>query len=137
MVTTAAAINENLAKISNLLVYSAIAVYTLAFLAHCAEWAFGSRSRVAKQSAALAAVPAADRPRVLAHSGGPAAAAAPEAGGRAEHGLAADGLASSGRAGDGPGAAGTDERADVLGRMAVAVGAAAPRAVPICVTTSN
>lgn len=45
--------NETLAQLSNNLMYSAIAVYLLAFLAYCAEWAFGSRSRVAVQSAAL------------------------------------------------------------------------------------
>ena len=43
----AAATNENLAHISNVLVYSAMAVYTLAFFAHVAEWLFGSRSKVA------------------------------------------------------------------------------------------
>ena len=51
----AAAANETLAHNSNLLVYSAMAVYTLAFLAHMAEWVFGSRSKVGRTAAALTA----------------------------------------------------------------------------------
>jgi len=46
---------EYLAQISNNLVYSSIAVYTLAMLAFAGEWAFGSRSRVGR-SAALVGV---------------------------------------------------------------------------------
>ncbi|MFC5799378.1 c-type cytochrome biogenesis protein CcsB, partial [Streptomyces formicae] len=34
----AAATNESLAEFSNGLIYSSMAVYTLAFLAHIAEW---------------------------------------------------------------------------------------------------
>ncbi|NUS54694.1 MAG: c-type cytochrome biogenesis protein CcsB, partial [Streptomycetaceae bacterium] len=45
------AVNENLAHLSNWFMYSAIAVYVLAFFAFCAEWVFGGRSRVARQSA--------------------------------------------------------------------------------------
>lgn len=51
--TLAAATNENLAEISNVLIYSAMAVYTLAFFAYIAEWIFGSRSKVARTAAAL------------------------------------------------------------------------------------
>lgn len=43
---------QSLAQFSNWLIYSAIAVYLLAFLAHCAEWAFGSRSRLSRPAAA-------------------------------------------------------------------------------------
>ena len=49
----AAATNENLAHTSNVLIYSAMAVYTLAFFAHIAEWVFGSRSKVGRTAAAL------------------------------------------------------------------------------------
>ncbi len=42
----ATATNEHLANISNTLIYSAMAVYTLAFFAYIAEWLFGSRSKV-------------------------------------------------------------------------------------------
>lgn len=61
--TIAAAVNENVAHLSNYLIYSAMAVYTLAFLAYIAEWVFGSRSKVAKTSAALAPAPPGPRPR--------------------------------------------------------------------------
>lgn len=53
MTPLAAAANENLAEISNYLIYSSMAVYTLAFFAHIAEWTFGSRSKVARTAAAL------------------------------------------------------------------------------------
>jgi hypothetical protein len=49
----AAATNENLANLSNTLIYSAMAVYTLAFFAYIAEWLFGSRSKVGRTAAAL------------------------------------------------------------------------------------
>ena len=44
MTTLAAATNENFAEISNVLIYSAMAVYTLAFFAYIAEWLFGNSS---------------------------------------------------------------------------------------------
>ncbi len=49
----AAATNEHLANLSNTLIYSAMAVYTLAFLAYIAEWTFGSRSKIGRTAAAL------------------------------------------------------------------------------------
>lgn len=49
----AAATNENLANLSNTLIYSAMAVYTLAFFAYIAEWTFGGRSKIARTAAAL------------------------------------------------------------------------------------
>lgn len=49
----AAATNENLANVSNTLIYSSMAVYTLAFFAYIAEWLFGSRSKVGRTAAAL------------------------------------------------------------------------------------
>lgn len=51
--TLAAATNESLANLSNTLIYSAMAVYTLAFFAYIAEWLFGSRSKVGRTAAAL------------------------------------------------------------------------------------
>ncbi|MGW5421325.1 c-type cytochrome biogenesis protein CcsB, partial [Streptomyces sp. NPDC003943] len=63
----AAATNESLAHTSNYLIYSSMAVYTLAFLAHIAEWVLGSRSKVGRTAAALtpsAAQPAAAAPAV-------------------------------------------------------------------------
>ena len=62
----AAAVNETFANYSNYLIYSAMAVYTLAFLAHIAEWIFGGRSKVARTSAAADGVADGRRP-----TGGP------------------------------------------------------------------
>ncbi|MCK1796603.1 c-type cytochrome biogenesis protein CcsB [Streptomyces sp. XM4193] len=50
----AAADNQSLADLSRVLILSAMAVYTCAFVAHIAEWVFGSRSKVARTAAALA-----------------------------------------------------------------------------------
>src|SRR5690606_2998833 len=61
----AAATNESLAEMSNVLIYSAMAVYTLAFFAYIAEWIFGSRSKVARTAAALT-------PKAKKAEGGPA-----------------------------------------------------------------
>ncbi|SCK51517.1 c-type cytochrome biogenesis protein CcsB [Streptomyces sp. WMMB 322] len=138
----AAATNENLAEISNYLIYSAMAVYALAFVAHIAEWVFGSRSKVARTAAALspgrekgreAAEDARDGSEAGADSG--AAAAAPAKGAAA--GGKASGTSvlerprpkvvvrsSAGRRGelpDGPGAAAGDEQGDLYGRIAVSL----------------
>lgn len=117
----AAANNQSLADISNVLVYSAMAIYVLAFVAHIAEWVFGSRSRVARTASALgegraagssavgAAVTSArgtavvDRPKVITRSAAGARAEVP----------------------DGPGAAGEDVQGDTYGRIAVALTALA------------
>ncbi|WP_030772665.1 c-type cytochrome biogenesis protein CcsB [Streptomyces sp. NRRL F-2664] len=119
MTPLAAAANENLAEISNYLIYSSMAVYTLAFFAHIAEWTFGSRSKVARTAAALtgtadAAAPAVqvrgkggatavlDRPRVTTRSG-----------------------AGTRDVPDGPGAAGGTAQGDLYGRIAVSLTALA------------
>ncbi|MBL3668943.1 c-type cytochrome biogenesis protein CcsB [Streptomyces sp. M2CJ-2] len=114
----AAANNENLAEISNVLIYSAMAVYTLAFLAYIAEWIFGSRSKVARTAAALT-------PR--AQAAGKAAWKAPavtvdKAGGTAV--LERPKVVVRAGAGtrdvpDGPGAHGGDEQGDLFGRIAI------------------
>jgi cytochrome c-type biogenesis protein CcsB len=55
-------INENFAHQSNLLIALALVVYAVAFFAYCAEWAFGSRSRIgAKASSVGRQVAAAER----------------------------------------------------------------------------
>ncbi|MFF3751338.1 c-type cytochrome biogenesis protein CcsB [Streptomyces sp. NPDC002018] len=114
----AAATNESLAQTSNVLIYSAMAVYTLAFFAYIAEWLFGSRSRVARTAAALTgdaresaagsvkvqvtgkggATAVLDRPKIITRS------------------------ASGARdIPDGPGAHGGDARGDLYGRIAVSL----------------
>ncbi|GGY04838.1 c-type cytochrome biogenesis protein CcsB [Streptomyces djakartensis] len=114
--TLAAATNENLANISNVLIYSAMAVYTLAFFAYIAEWLFGSRSKVARTAAALTAGPAGAKqaPAVTANqAGGTAVLERPKVTVRA----------SAGRRDvpDGPGAHGGDAQGDLYGRIAVSL----------------
>ncbi|MER5839709.1 c-type cytochrome biogenesis protein CcsB [Streptomyces prasinus] len=112
----AAAQNENLAEISNVLIYSAMAVYTLAFFAYIAEWIFGSRSKVARTAAALT-------PR------GEAAKKAPAVTVRKEGGTAVlerpkvvvRAAAGARDVPDGPGAHGGDEQGDLFGRVAVSL----------------
>ncbi|MBL1102445.1 c-type cytochrome biogenesis protein CcsB [Streptomyces coffeae] len=115
----AAEVNETLANYSNVLIYSAMAVYTLAFLAHIAEWVFGSRSAVGRTAAAIT-VEAADRPRaqVTVQTGGNTA----EKGGTAvleRPKVVTRSAAGSRDVPDGPGAAGGSEQGDVYGRIAV------------------
>ncbi|MEV6012147.1 c-type cytochrome biogenesis protein CcsB [Streptomyces sp. NPDC051976] len=112
----AAAVNENFANYSNYLIRSAMFVYALAFLAHLAEWVFGSRSKVATQSAALAAARSAAAPAAtvkvkVATSAGTTTLERPKVITRAS--------ASDRGIADGPGAAGGDEKGDLYGRIAV------------------
>jgi cytochrome c-type biogenesis protein CcsB len=64
-------INETFAHYSNLFIALALVAYAVAFFAYCAEWAFGSRSRLGAKAAAVgrqAAAPAVER--VLETAGG-------------------------------------------------------------------
>lgn len=106
-------VNENLAQFSNVLMYSAIAVYLMAFFAYCMEWTFGSSGAVAKRSADLSVevlepaanagaaggVALAERPVVVLREGGHDGAGADDRGN----------------------VAGGDERADRIGRVAVSL----------------
>ncbi|MFF3516326.1 c-type cytochrome biogenesis protein CcsB [Streptomyces sp. NPDC002573] len=114
--TLATATNEHLANISNTLIYSAMAVYTLAFFAYIAEWLFGSRSKVARTANALTAgteqrakVPAV----TVKKAGGTAVLERPKVVTRAASG-ARD-------VPDGPGAHGGDAQGDLYGRIAVSL----------------
>ncbi|MHC3473254.1 c-type cytochrome biogenesis protein CcsB [Streptomyces sp. 7R007] len=113
--TLAAATNEHLANISNTLIYSAMAVYTLAFLAYITEWIFGSRSRIGRTAAALTAQK--DRGRAPAvtvkKAGGTAVLERPE--------VVVRSSAGSRDVPDGPGAHGGDEQGDLYGRIAVSL----------------
>ncbi|AXK37251.1 c-type cytochrome biogenesis protein CcsB [Streptomyces armeniacus] len=110
-----------------------MAVYTLAFFAHIAEWVFGSRSKVARTAAALTAKrgsddsgdrereePAASAPAVTVRKGGSTSvlerpkAARPKVVVRSAAGRRGD-------LPDGPGAAGGDEQGDLYGRVAVSL----------------
>ncbi|MER8224024.1 c-type cytochrome biogenesis protein CcsB [Streptomyces sp. NPDC094143] len=113
--TLAAATNENLANISNTLIYSAMAVYTLAFFAYIAEWLFGSRSKVARTAAALTATSAVkNAPAVTVNqAGGTAVLERPKVTVRAAAGQR--------DVPDGPGAHGGDEQGDLYGRIAISL----------------
>ncbi|MFF1409719.1 c-type cytochrome biogenesis protein CcsB [Streptomyces sp. NPDC058289] len=115
----AAAANESLAHLSNNLIYASMAVYTLAFFAHIAEWIFGSRSKVARTAAALTNSGAA--------SG--AASAAPAVQVRSKGSTAVldkpkvvtRSAAGSRDVPDGPGAAGGTVQGDLYGRIAISL----------------
>ncbi len=114
----AAAANENLANISNVLIYSAMAVYTLAFIAYITEWVFGSRSKVGRTAAALAPAAGAEKAstvtvQVKQQGGGTAVLERPKV-----VTLSAPG---SRDVPDGPGAAGGTEKGDLYGRIAVSL----------------
>ncbi|MBB5122793.1 cytochrome c-type biogenesis protein CcsB [Streptomyces eurocidicus] len=115
MIPIAAAANENMANLSNVLVYSAMAVYTLAFLAHIAEWVFGSRSAVARTAAAITTEAKAATASAAGAQGGGGTAVLdrPKVVTRA--------VAGGRDVPDGPGAAGTSEKGDVYGRIAVSL----------------
>lgn len=132
------AVNENLAQLSNWFMYSAIAVYTLAFLAFCAEWVFGGRSQVSRQSAQLAEADdavEAGTASVGARAVAPAAALAAARGGASGGGVAVvertagtpvtvvvrDAGHDGDEADDSGDVTGGDERSDRFGRVAVAL----------------
>ncbi|MFE2939449.1 c-type cytochrome biogenesis protein CcsB [Streptomyces sp. NPDC059255] len=118
MTLAAAATNESLAQTSNVLIYSAMAVYMLAFFAHIAEWLFGSRSKVARTAAALtgdAKGGAADAVRIKAEQRGGATAVLERPKIITRSATGARDLP------DGPGAAGGDEQGDLYGRIAVSL----------------
>ncbi|OQR60068.1 c-type cytochrome biogenesis protein CcsB [Streptomyces maremycinicus] len=112
--TLAAATNENLASISNTLIYSAMAVYTLAFFAYIAEWLLGSRSKVGRTAAALTAPAAAQGPAVTARkNGGTTVLERPQ--------VVVRSAAGARDVPDGPGAHGGDEQGDMYGRIAISL----------------
>ncbi|WP_179815949.1 c-type cytochrome biogenesis protein CcsB [Allostreptomyces psammosilenae] len=105
--------------------YSAIAVYMLAFFAYCAEWAFGSRGRVAVHSARTTA-PAPERELVGAGVGArPGAPARPGPAerltGRGRDGARPTGPRDGDLVADQGDVAGGDPQADRYGRIAVSL----------------
>ncbi|MGZ3100698.1 c-type cytochrome biogenesis protein CcsB [Streptomyces sp. H62] len=118
----AAATNENLANISNTLIYSAMAVYTLAFFAYIAEWLFGSRSKVGRTAAALTATGGAAKTRTapavtVQKAGSTAVLERPQVVVRSASG--------SRDVPDGPGAHGGTVQGDLYGRIAISLTALA------------
>ncbi|MFE3070991.1 c-type cytochrome biogenesis protein CcsB [Streptomyces sp. NPDC059247] len=112
----AATTNESLARMSDVLIYSSMAVYTLAFFAHIAEWVLGSRSKVGRTAAALTPRAATAAPAVTVQvkkAGGTTVLDKPKVVTRAAAG-ARD-------VPDGPGAAGGTVKGDLYGRIAVSL----------------
>src|SRR6478609_2486796 len=92
-----------------------MAVYTLAFFAHIAEWVLGSRSKVGRTAAALSA-PGAAAPAAAvkkAGAGGTAVLDRPE--------VITRSAAGTRDVPDGPGAAGGTFKGDLWGRIAVSL----------------
>ncbi|MBD0676359.1 c-type cytochrome biogenesis protein CcsB [Kitasatospora sp. NPDC091335] len=126
----ASAVDPQLADLSNNLIYSAMVVYTLAMFAHMIEWTFGSKGAVAvrskEQAGSLGETVAAAAPKgakkvtvTVAGAGGGTTTLTRTA-------IAGEGatVVTSGRAADeedGPGAAGTNEKADLAGRIAISL----------------
>ncbi|MFE4977005.1 c-type cytochrome biogenesis protein CcsB [Kitasatospora sp. NPDC056651] len=124
----ASAVDPQLADLSNNLIRSAMVVYTLAMFAHMIEWTFGSRGAVAvrskEQSGNLGETVAAPKGAkkvtvTVAGAGGGTTTLTRTA-------VAGEGatVVTSGRGAeeeDGPGAAGTDLKADLAGRIAVSL----------------
>ncbi|WP_030565256.1 c-type cytochrome biogenesis protein CcsB [Streptomyces aureocirculatus] len=130
--TLAAAPNEDLAHTSNVLIYSAMAVYLLAFFALMAEWLFGSRSKVARTAAALTATKEAAQaapgaakasaPGVTVRTkGGTATLERPKSERAAAPKVVTRAVAGSRDVPDGPGAAAGDEQGDLYGRIAISL----------------
>ncbi|MFI6645839.1 c-type cytochrome biogenesis protein CcsB [Streptomyces sp. NPDC050504] len=124
----AAGTNEDLAQISNVLIYSSMAVYTLAFLAYIAEWSLGSRSKVARTAAALtpgaATATTAPKIQVAKKGGGTAVLEKPETvPGTTGDAPAVVTRSTSGHRDvpDGPGAAGGTEQGDLYGHIAISL----------------
>ncbi|MGW9437847.1 c-type cytochrome biogenesis protein CcsB [Streptomyces sp. NPDC055607] len=113
----AATTDESLARMSDLLVYSSMAVYTLAFFAHIAEWVLGSRSKVGRTAAALTR-PAGEAPAAavtvrVKQAGSTAVLDKPK--------VVTRSAAGTRDVPDGPGAAGGTVKGDLYGRIAVSL----------------
>ncbi|WP_405017929.1 c-type cytochrome biogenesis protein CcsB [Kitasatospora sp. NBC_00070] len=130
----ASSVDPHLADLSNKLIYSAMAVYVIAMFAHIFEWTFGSKGAVAvrsvEQAGLAAAVAAAQAPAkgtkkvtvtVASADGGTTTLT------RTALADAGATVVTSGRDTvaevDGPGAAGSSEKGDLAGRIAVSLAA--------------
>jgi cytochrome c-type biogenesis protein CcsB len=105
-------VNENLAQFSNVLMYSAIAVYLMAFFAYCMEWTFGTSGAVAQRSATLSVDVV--EPVAVGKAGGVALAERPTV-------VVRDVGHEGGDANDQGSVSGGNERADRLGRVAISL----------------
>ncbi|GAA1221157.1 c-type cytochrome biogenesis protein CcsB [Kitasatospora nipponensis] len=135
----ASGVNPHLADLSNKLIWSTMAVYLLAMFAHMVEWTFGSKGAVARRSTAqsslaetVASARAPEQARAARAAKKVTVTVAAANGGTTtltRTALAGEGaiVVTSGRgdgddeALDGPGAAGSSERGDLAGRIAISL----------------
>ncbi|MFB7676363.1 c-type cytochrome biogenesis protein CcsB [Kitasatospora purpeofusca] len=129
----ASSVDPQLADLSNKLIYSAMAVYLIAMFAYMFEWTFGAKGAVAvrstEQAGLAGAVAAAEAGAKGAKKVTVTVTVASAGGGTTtltRTALAGEGatVVTSGRGDedvDGPGAAGTSEKADLSGRIAVSL----------------
>ncbi|HJD84496.1 c-type cytochrome biogenesis protein CcsB [Kitasatospora aureofaciens] len=126
----ASGVDPQLADLSNKLIYSAMAVYTIAMFAHMFEWTFGSKGAVAvrskEQSGNLAETVAAAETKAAKKVTVTVAGAKGGTTTLTRTVLAGEGatVVTGGRTDedvDGPGAAGTSEKADLAGRIAISL----------------
>ncbi|MFE6870037.1 c-type cytochrome biogenesis protein CcsB [Kitasatospora sp. NPDC057692] len=131
----ASSVDPQLADLSNKLIYSAMAVYLIAMFAYMFEWTFGAKGAVAVRSIEQAGV-AGSVAEAEAKAKGAKKVTVTVASARGgtttltRTALAGEGatVVTSGRGDedvDGPGAAGTSEKADLSGRIAVSLTALA------------
>lgn len=125
-----ASVDPQLADLSNKLIYSAMVVYTLAMFAHMIEWTFGSKGAIAVRSNAAAASLSESVASATTKAAKKVTVTVAGSGGRTttltRTAVAGEGatVVTSGRGADevdGPGAAGTSDRADLAGRIAVSL----------------
>ncbi|WP_062208404.1 c-type cytochrome biogenesis protein CcsB [Streptomyces sp. NBRC 109706] len=115
------AADEGLADVSNVLVYTAMAIYALAFLAYVTEWILGGRSKVARTSAAL--LPERDAEEASAR-GGPTVVVRTKGGTEVLERpkiVTRSSTPARDELPDGPGASGGSEQGDMYGRIAVSL----------------
>ncbi|MER7702877.1 c-type cytochrome biogenesis protein CcsB [Kitasatospora sp. NPDC097605] len=127
----ASSVDPQLADLSNKLIYSAMAVYLIAMFAYMFEWTFGAKGAVAVRSTEQAGLAAtvADAEAKAKGAKKVTVTVASARGGTTtltRTALAGEGatVVTSGRGDeevDGPGAAGTSEKADLSGRIAVSL----------------
>ncbi|MFF7457692.1 c-type cytochrome biogenesis protein CcsB [Kitasatospora sp. NPDC008115] len=127
----ASSVDPQLADLSNKLIYSAMAVYLIAMFAYMFEWTFGAKGAVAVRSIEQAglAETVADADAKAKGAKKVTVTVASAGGGTTtltRTALAGEGatVVTSGRGDDevdGPGAAGTSEKADLAGRIAVSL----------------
>ncbi|MFJ4097730.1 c-type cytochrome biogenesis protein CcsB [Kitasatospora sp. NPDC089913] len=127
----ASSVDPQLADLSNKLIYSAMAVYLIAMFAYMFEWTFGAKGAVAVRSSEQAGLAGAVAAAEAGAKGAKKVTVTVASAGGGTTTLTRTALAGEGATVvtggrgeeelDGPGAAGTSEKADLSGRIAVSL----------------